>query len=192
MTKYESRGILSVEFLLRAMGKADCLSPRFFKSVAPDKSHGSVQITLANKTPLRLNTFQLDMNGVEGSMLDKSGLIEPHGSVTITTAINTVFRVRTAGPRGRLLTEVLVDRTREGGGQRHFDIVDCPTLDTDPTRRQPPPPTKSPSVSSPPPPTLSTFRGAILFEDDVTFDPDFVGRVLHASESLPADWDVFL
>jgi len=63
---------------------------------------------------------------------------------------------------------------------RRFEVHDCPTL------------AQQPSTS--PQATIASeqLKGAVMFEDDVVFDDDFVGRFRRASAALPEDWDVLL
>ena len=63
---------------------------------------------------------------------------------------------------------------------RRFEVHDCPTL------------AQQPSTS--PQATIASeqLKGAVMFEDDVVFDDDFVGRFRRASAALPGDWDVLL
>ena len=70
-----------IDFLLHSLGRADCVIPRYEKSVSPDKIYGPVQITVVNKTPIMLVAVKL---GTDGELLPvPSANIEPHGAVTI-------------------------------------------------------------------------------------------------------------
>jgi hypothetical protein len=112
-----------IDFLLHSLGRADCVIPRYEKSVSPDKMYGPVQITVVNKTPIMLVAVKLV---TDGELLPvPSANIEPHGAVTIDTYVNTVWRFATHhDPLGqsRVLAEILVDRIPD---TRHFDVVDC-------------------------------------------------------------------
>jgi hypothetical protein len=184
------------DFFLRALGRTDCVVPRYRRSIEPDERMGKVWVTIHNHSPWQLRAWQLDTRGVEQPQQD--GLsIAPRGSLRLSTFINTVWRIRT-DPRhtgrfsrspSRLMAELLVDRWPP---VREFHVHDCQVAvhaDRGHDGRVPSPP--QPPASRPTP-EGGFRRGAVLFEDDVAFDDDFVPKFLRAAAALPADWDVMV
>ena len=194
-----------LEFLLRSVGRTDCSLPRYLRSIKMDATIGPVSISVVNRTPLRLLAFSLDTEGREQPQPEAD--LAPHATVSIESYVNAVWRFRAlpeaagAGLPNRLLGEFLVrapvsllsvglSASTDGCGcmrnqvdrsppVRRFEVHDCPTL-------------AQPSTSPQGTIASETLKGAVMFEDDVVFDDDFVRRFRRASAALPEDWDVLL
>ena len=168
-----------LEFLLHRLGRADCVDPRYHASSKPldqrdvgvgpmdraRKLHVHVNFTNTARMPVRL--MWLDYEGNELQSQDPPLLgapLAPGASVLLPTMIGHVWRVR-ASPRDdqRLLAEFLVDNYPP---VRSLTIEDCAAD--------------------------RLGKHAMVFEDDVTFDDDFVPRFLKAAAALPEDWDLFV
>lgn len=144
-----------LQFLLRAVGQADCFAPQYLHSLHPDPNIGEVTIMVTNSAPVSLRVYRVNTEGNE--MLEsQSSEISPQGTVQLLSGVNEVWRFRAVPPAHgvpeRLLGEVLVDRYP---ATREFVITDCPSLA--------PPADSSYTTSTP-------FKGAMMFEDDVVFD----------------------
>jgi hypothetical protein len=173
-----------IEFLLRSVGQVDCLVPRYLHSLRPDPNLGAVSITITNGAAMPLRVYRLDTEGQE-QLEPQISAIPPLGTVEIATGVNEVWRLRAEPPATadaatqlpeRLLGEVLVDRYP---ATREFVITDCPTL-------------AAPDAADDPAANAAALKGAVMFEDDIVFDDDFVSRFLKASAALPDDWDVLM
>ena len=144
-----------LQFLLRAVGQADCFIPQYLHSLRPDPNIGDVTIMVTNHAPVSLRVYRVDTDGQE-VLEPQSPEIPPQGSAKLLSAINEVWRFRAVTPADgvpeRLLGEVLVDRYP---ATREFVITDCPSLA---------PPADTGRATS------ETLKGAIMFEDDVVFD----------------------
>eukprot|EP01046_Picozoa_sp_COSAG06_P029405 COSAG06_NODE_2724_length_6384_cov_81.190135_2_plen_370_part_00 len=176
-----------IEFLLRSVGQTDCLVPRYLHSLRPDPNLGAVSITITNGAAMPLRVYRLDTEGQE-QLEPQISAIPPLGTVEIATGVNEVWRFRAEPPATadaatqlpeRLLGEVLVDRYP---ATREFVITDCPTLEA----------VAAPDAADDPAANAAALKGAVMFEDDIVFDDDFVSRFLKASAALPDDWDVLM
>ena len=147
-----------LQFLLRAVGQADCFVPKYLHSLRPDPNIGDVTITIANHAPVSLRVYRVNTEGKE-ILESQSPEILPQETAQFSSGVNEVWRFRTVSPASgvpeRLLAEVLVDRHP---ATREFVITDCPSL-------VPPPASKGGMQHA-----RDAFKGAIMFEDDVVFD----------------------
>lgn len=165
-----------LEFLLHRLGRADCVDRRYQASSKSahqrvdvvgtmEEKRRSLQahVNFTNTAGIPVRLLWLDYDGNEIQTKD-TPLLDPGSFIVLPTMIGHVWRVRAASRNDqRLLAEFLVDAYPP---QRTLLIEDC----------------ASSRVS----------KHAIVFEDDVTFDDDFVPRFLKAAAALPADWDLFV
>lgn len=165
-----------LEFLLHRLGRADCVSPQYRASSAPYEQRndlgGSAQdhlrrlhtrVNFTNTAGIPVRLMWLDHDGNEVQR-ENTPLLGPGLSAVLPTTIGEVWRVRAASRDDqRLLAEFLVDNYPP---LRSLVITDC--------------------ASS------RLGKHAMVFEDDVTFDDDFVARFLKAAAALPPDWDLFV